>query len=225
AGRRRWAHIVRERYGAKDDRSCMFRVGCVAGGASLHAPQARNNVVRVAYEALASVLGGVQSMFTAAWDEPFALPTEESATLALRTQQVLAYETGVARTVDPLGGSWFVESLTDAMEEQLVAIMADVDDHGGMVRAIEDGYVQGLIAEEAWKAQRLIESGERPIVGVNIFQTDEPPADLPIYGLDADGRRRQLLRRGVAPATPRRASLPATTLTRRSAHALPRSDH
>src|SRR6185436_16876129 len=135
AGRRRWARIVRERYGAQDDRSCMFRVGCVAGGASLYAPQAHNNIVRVAYEALASVLGGVQSMFTSAWDEPFALPTEESATLALRTQQVLAYETGVARTVDPLGGSWFVESLTDAMEEQLMAIMADVDDHGGMVRA------------------------------------------------------------------------------------------
>jgi methylmalonyl-CoA mutase N-terminal domain/subunit len=98
----------------------------------------------------------------------------------------------VARTVDPLGGSWFVESLTDAMEEQLVAIMADVCDHGGMVRAIEDGYVQGLIAEEAWKAQRLMESGERPIVGVNIFQSEEPPADMQIYGLDADGRQRQL---------------------------------
>jgi methylmalonyl-CoA mutase N-terminal domain/subunit len=141
---------------------------------------------------MASVLGGVQSMFTSAWDEPFALPTEESTTLALRTQQILAYETGVARTVDPLGGSWFVESLTDAMEERLVEIMADVDDHGGMVRAIEDGYVQGLIAEEAWKAQKMIESGERPIVGVNMFQTEEPPADLQVYGLDADGRQRQL---------------------------------
>ncbi|MCA1843221.1 MAG: methylmalonyl-CoA mutase family protein, partial [Actinobacteria bacterium] len=151
-----------------------------------------NNIVRVAYEAMASVLGGVQSMFTSAWDEPFALPTEESTTLALRTQQILAHETGVARTVDPLGGSYFVESLTDAMEEQLVAIMADLDDHGGMVRAIEDGYVQGLIAEEAWKAQRMIESGERPIVGVNVFQSDEPPADLQVYGMDGDGRRRQL---------------------------------
>src|SRR5882672_3511071 len=141
AGRRRWARIVRERFGAQDDRSCMFRFGVVAGGASLYAPQARNNIVRVAYEALASVLGGVQSMFTAAWDEPFALPSEDSTTLALRTQQILAYETGVARVADPLGGSYYVESLTDAMEEQLVAIMADLDDHGGMVRAIEDGYV------------------------------------------------------------------------------------
>src|SRR5205823_14496883 len=127
AGRRRWAHIVRERYGAEDDRSCMFRVGCVAGGASLHAPQARNNVVRVAYEALASVLGGVQSMFTAAWDEPFALPTEASTTLALRTQQVIAYETGVPMVTDPLGGSYHVEEMTDRMEAQLVEIMADLE--------------------------------------------------------------------------------------------------
>src|SRR5258705_6856515 len=108
----------------------MFRVGCVAGGASLHAPQPHNNIVRVAYEALASVLGGVQSMFTAAWDEPFALPTEESATLALRTQQVLAYETGVARVVDPLGGSYFVEALTDSMEAEVLRIMHDLEAFG-----------------------------------------------------------------------------------------------
>ena len=113
----------------------MFRTGCVCGGSTLQAPQAHNNIVRVAYQAMASVLGGVQSMFTAAWDEPFALPTEESTTLALRTQQILAYETGVARTVDPLGGSYFVESLTDAMEEQIVGIMADLEAHGGMVQA------------------------------------------------------------------------------------------
>src|SRR5581483_11320194 len=132
AGRRRWATIVKERYGAQDDRSCMFRFGVVCGGASLYAPQAQNNVIRVAYEAMAAVLGGVQSMFTAAWDEPFALPTEESTTLALRTQQILAYETGVARTVDPLGGSYYVEALTDEMEQKIVEIMADVEEHGGM---------------------------------------------------------------------------------------------
>ena len=123
AGRRRWATIVRERYGAKEDKSCMFRFAVVCGGASLYAPQAQNNIVRVAYEAMASVLGGVQSIFTAAWDEPFALPTEESTTLALRTQQVLAYETGVTKVVDPLGGSYYVEALTDAMEEQIIEIM------------------------------------------------------------------------------------------------------
>src|SRR5919204_1994456 len=141
AGRRRWATIVRERYGATSDKASMFRFGCVAGGASLYAPQAHNNIVRIAYEAMASVLGGVQSMFTAAWDEPFAIPTEDSATLALRTQQVLAYETGVTRVADPLGGSYFVEALTDAMEEKIVGIMDDLERQGGMVAAIEEGYL------------------------------------------------------------------------------------
>ena len=117
-------------------------------------------MVRVAYEAMASVLGGVQSMFTAAWDEPFALPSEESATLALRTQQILAYETGVAAVADPLGGSYFVEALTDATEEKIIEIMDDLETHGGMVRAIEDGYLQGLIADEAFKIHQEVESGE-----------------------------------------------------------------
>jgi methylmalonyl-CoA mutase N-terminal domain/subunit len=194
AGRRRWAHIVRERYGAKDDRSCMFRVGCVSGGASLYAPQAHNNIVRVAYEALASVLGGVQSMFTAAWDEPFAIPTEDSATLALRTQQVLAYETGVARVADPLGGSYYVEALTDEVETRVAAIMDDLERRGGMVRAIEDGHLQRLISEEAFRVQKAISSGERTIVGVNRFATDEEPPEVEGYELDEKGRLRQLER-------------------------------
>src|SRR5947208_3149259 len=171
AGRRRWATIVRERYGATTDKASMFRFGCVAGGASLYAPQDQNSVVRVAYEAMAAVLGGVQSMFTAAWDEPFALPTEESTTLALRTQQILASETGVARTIDPLGGSYYVEALTDEMERRIVEIMADVEEQGGMARAVEEGYVQSLIGDEAWRLQAAIESGERPVVGVNRFVT------------------------------------------------------
>ncbi|KKD07798.1 methylmalonyl-CoA mutase family protein [Streptomyces sp. WM6386] len=195
AGRRRWATIVRERYGASSDRAAMFRFGCVAGGASLYAPQARNNTVRVAYEALASVLGGVQSMFTAAWDEPFALPSEESATLALRTQQILAHETGVARVADPLGGSYFVEALTDATEERIVGIMADLERHGGMVRAIEDGYLQGLIADEAYRVHRAVEAGERPVIGVNRYaDEDEPAPDIATYELDARGRETQLKR-------------------------------
>src|SRR6201995_2144448 len=196
AGRRRWAKIVRERYGAKSEKSCMCRVGCVAGGASPYAPQAQNNIVRVAYEALASVLGGVQSMFTAAWDEPFALPTEESATLALRTQQILAYETGVAKVADPLGGSYFVEALTDATEAKIIEIMNDLEKHGGMVRAIEDGYLQGLIADEAYKIHQEVESGERPVVGVNRFVSDEPPPEIATYELDAEGRDLQLKRLG-----------------------------
>ncbi|MFI8075808.1 methylmalonyl-CoA mutase family protein [Streptomyces sp. NPDC086033] len=192
AGRRRWATIVRERYGAESDKAAMFRFGCVAGGASLYAPQARNNTVRVAYEALASVLGGVQSMFTAAWDEPFALPSEESATLALRTQQILAHETGVTRVADPLGGSYFVEALTDATEDRIVEIMDDLDAHGGMVRAIEDGYLQGLIADEAYRIHQATESGERPVVGVNRFVSDEPAPEIATYELDAKGRQLQL---------------------------------
>lgn len=195
AGRRRWASIVRERYGAASDKAAMFRFGCVAGGASLYAPQARNNTVRVAYEALASVLGGVQSMFTAAWDEPFALPSEESATLALRTQQVLAHETGVARVADPLGGSYFVEALTDATENRIVEIMADLEAHGGMVRAIEDGYLQGLIADEAYRIHQDVEAGTRPVVGVNRYvDADEPAPDIATYALDARGRETQLKR-------------------------------
>src|SRR5436190_6621125 len=181
AGRRRWARIVRERYGAENDRSCMFRVGCVAGGASLYAPQAHNNIVRVAYEALASVLGGVQSMFTAAWDEPFALPTEESATLALRTQQILAYETGVTKVADPLGGSYYVEALTDEMENRVIEIMDDLERQGGMVKAIEDGVLQRLISEQAFRVEEAVRSGERAIVGVNKFQTDDSPPETEGY--------------------------------------------
>ncbi len=202
AGRRRWAQIVKERYGAQDERSAMFRFGCVCGGASLYAPQAQNNVVRVAYEAMASVLGGVQSMFTAAWDEPFALPTEASTTLALRTQQILAHETGVARVVDPLGGSYYVEALTDAMEEQIVAIMDDIESHGGMVRGVEDGYVQRLIADEAFEQQHAVESGR------------------------AQGRGRELLHGGRAAARARglrdgrrRSRAPARAARRGEAHA------
>src|SRR3954468_14206191 len=194
AGRRRWARIVKERYGAQNEKSCMFRVGCVAGGASLYAPQAHNNIVRVAYEALAAVLGGVQSMFTAAWDEPFALPSEDSATLALRTQQVLAYETGVARVADPLGGSYFVEALTDEMEKRVVEIMDDLERQGGMVQAVESGHLHRLIADEASRVQEALNSGERKVVGLNCFQTDEEQPEVEGYELDERGRQRQLER-------------------------------
>ena len=194
AGRRRWATIVRERYGATTDKAAMFRFGCVCGGASLYAPQSHNNVVRVAYEAMAAVLGGVQSMFTAAWDEPFALPSEESTTLALRTQQILAFETGVASVADPLGGSYFVEALTDATEARIIEIMDDLERHGGMVAAIEDGYLQGLIADEAFRTHQDIEAGVRPVVGVNRFVSDEPVPDVASYELDAEGRDMQLTR-------------------------------
>jgi methylmalonyl-CoA mutase N-terminal domain/subunit len=210
AGRRRWAHIVRERYGAKEERSCMFRVGCVSGGASLHAPQAHNNIVRVAYEALASVLGGVQSMFTAAWDEPFAIPSEDSATLALRTQQVLAYETGVARVADPLGGSYYVEALTDEVEARVIAIMDDLEKQGGMVQAIEEGYLQRLISEEAHRVHQVVTSGERTVVGVNRFQTEEDPPEVDSYEMDEKARLRQLERLAEMKASRSAADVQAT---------------
>jgi methylmalonyl-CoA mutase N-terminal domain/subunit len=210
AGRRRWARIVRERYGAKEDKSCMFRVGCVSGGASLYAPQAHNNIVRVAYEALASVLGGVQSMFTAAWDEPFALPSEESATLALRTQQVLAYETGVARVADPLGGSYYVEALTDAMEQRVIEIMDDLERRGGMVDAVEQGYLHSLIADEAFRVQRALDTGERKVVGVNMFATDDAPPEVEGFELDEAGRQRQLERLAEVKRTRSSADVAAT---------------
>ncbi len=194
AGRRRWASIVRDRYGARDDRSCLFRVGCVCGGASLYAPQAQNNAVRVAYEALASVLGGVQSMFTAAWDEPFALPTEESTTLALRTQQILAYETGVTRVVDPLGGSYYVEALTDEMERKIVEIMAEVEELGGMVEGVQTGHIQQLIADEAYSLQHALESGARPVVGVNRFESPEPAPETQAFEFEPASLQRQLER-------------------------------
>jgi methylmalonyl-CoA mutase N-terminal domain/subunit len=192
AGRRRWAQIVRERYGAQEASSSMFRTGVVCGGWTLQAQQPHNNIVRVAYQAMAAVLGGVQSMFTAAWDEPSALPTEESTTLALRTQQILAHETGVTRTVDPLGGSYFVESLTDAMEDKIVGIMSELEARGGMVRCIEDGYVQRLIADESAAVQRKIDDGERVIVGVNRYQSDQPAPELAPPEMDEAARKVQL---------------------------------
>lgn len=193
AGRRLWATIMRDRFGAQDPRSWMFRFGCVCGGSTLTVQQPMNNIVRVAYEALAAVLGGVQSMFTCAYDEAFALPTEGSAELALRTQQVLAYETGVPAVADPLGGSWYVEELTDRMEAEIVALIGKVDEQGGMVRAIEQGVIQREIAHEAYRQQQVVESGERLIVGVNRFAKKEEPR-LDLYEPDPNIRTRQLER-------------------------------
>lgn len=191
AGRRRWAAIVRERYDAKDDRSLMFRVGCVCGGASLYAPQAENNGIRVAYEAMASVLGGVQSIFTAAWDEPFALPSEESTTLALRTQQILAYETGVARVVDPLGGSYFVEALTDRLEARAYEYFGKIDELGGMTEAVKRGFPQREIADAAYELQREYDSRERILVGVNDY-TEGGDGELELLRIDAALERKQI---------------------------------
>ena len=172
AARRIWARIMKDRYGATDPKAQMFRFGVVCGGSSLVAPQPYNNAVRVTVETLAAVMGGAQSIFTCAYDEPFQIPTEFSAELALRTQQIVAYESGVARTVDPLGGSYYVEWLTDQMEDRILALMKEVEDYGGAVRAIEDGWLQLKVARRAHQRKRDIDSGAFPIVGLNCFSRE-----------------------------------------------------
>lgn len=151
-----------------------------------------NNVVRVAYQALASVLGGVQSMFTCAWDEAFTIPSAETAELALRTQQVLAEETGAGDVVDPLGGSWFVEELTDQIEREAKSMIDDIEATGGMVHAIETGQIQALIADRAYEQQLKLESGELVVVGVNKYRRDETPPEIEFYEIDEQERAKQI---------------------------------
>jgi methylmalonyl-CoA mutase, N-terminal domain len=169
AVRRMWAGIMRERFGAKDPRSQALRFHTQTGGATLTAQQPENNIVRTALEAMAAVLGGTQSLHTNSFDEALALPTEEAVKIALRTQQVLGFETGVAETVDPLGGSYYVESLTDELERLATEIIEKIDAMGGAVLAIEAGYYQDEIHEAAFRIQRGIETGERVVVGMNRF--------------------------------------------------------
>jgi methylmalonyl-CoA mutase N-terminal domain/subunit len=173
AARRLWARIMRERFGAKDPRSLALRFHTQTGGATLTAQQPENNIVRTALEALSAVLGGTQSLHTNSFDEALALPTEHSAKIALRTQQVIGYETGVGEVVDPLGGSYYVEALTDELERLAVAYIEKIDGMGGAVAAIEEGFYQDEIHEAAFRIQQAIESGDRVVVGVNRFQVHE----------------------------------------------------
>src|SRR5207344_907694 len=173
AARRLWSGIMRERFGAKDERSLTLRFHTQTGGATLTAQQPENNIVRTALEALAAVLGGTQSLHTNAFDEALALPTEESAKIALRTQQVIGYETGVAEVADPFGGSYYVESLTDELERVATAYIEKVDAMGGAVAAIEAGFYQDEIHEAAFRIQQAIERGERIVVGVNRYEVPE----------------------------------------------------
>jgi methylmalonyl-CoA mutase N-terminal domain/subunit len=183
AARRMWARIMKERFGAKDPRSWMLRTHSQTAGCSLTAQQPYNNVIRTTVEALAAVLGGTQSLHTNSLDEVLALPSQEAATIALRTQQIIAEETGVTNTIDPLAGSYFVEALTDRMETQAWTYINKIDELGGIVRAIELGYPQREIAEAAYTYQRQVDARERPIVGVNRYVTDE---ELPVEILRID---------------------------------------
>ncbi len=179
AARRIWGKHLREKYGARNPRSWQLRFHTQTAGCSATAQQPENNIVRVAYEAMAAVLGGTQSLHTNSMDEVLALPTEKSVEIALRTQQVLAYETNVTNVVDPLGGSYFVEALTDEMERQAEAYFAQIADYGGVIEAIEAGFFQREIAEASYRYQRSIETHDRIIVGVNAFAHEEAePIDL-----------------------------------------------
>jgi methylmalonyl-CoA mutase N-terminal domain/subunit len=173
AARRIWSRVMRERFGARDPRSWQLRTHAQTAGVSLTAQQPYNNLVRTALQGLAAVLGGTQSLHTNSLDETYALPTEESAMLALRTQQLIAHESGVDRVVDPLGGSYFVEYLTDETEKRALEYMRRIDQMGGIIRAVEEGYPQKEIGESAYRYQREVEEGERLIVGVNAFQSDK----------------------------------------------------
>ncbi|MGQ9637061.1 MAG: acyl-CoA mutase large subunit family protein [Thermodesulfobacteriota bacterium] len=192
AARRMWAKIMRERFLAKKPRSWMLRFHTQTAGCSLTAQQPFNNIIRTAYEALAAVLGGTQSLHTNSLDETYAIPTEEAVTIALRTQQILAEETGVTNTIDPLAGSYFVEALTNEIEEKAWEYIRKIDDMGGMIKAIERGYPQMEIAEAAYRFQRQVDSGEKVIVGVNKYVTDHPP--IPIWRMKPEIEERQLRR-------------------------------
>jgi len=176
AARRLWARIVRERFGAKNPRSAMLRFHTQTAGCTLTAQQPNNNVVRVALQALAAVLGGTQSLHTNSRDEALSLPTEESVQIALRTQQIIAYESGVCETVDPLAGSYYLEALTNRIEEKARAYIEKIDAMGGAVEAIERGYIQAEIQESAYRYQKEIEEKKRIVVGVNAFQAEEEPS-------------------------------------------------
>ena len=172
AGRRLWARFMTERYGVKDPKAQHFRFGVVCGGSSLVAPQPYNNVVRVAVETMAAVFGGAQSIFTCALDEAFQIPTEFSAELAVRTQQILAFESGIGRTVDPLGGSYFLEQHTDRMEEMITKVMSEIDAYGGVIPAIEDGWMQMRLAERGLERKLDTDAGKNVIVGQNFFKKE-----------------------------------------------------
>ena len=193
AARRMWARIMRERFGATDERSLKLRFHTQTAGSSLTAQQAENNIVRTTVQALSAILGGTQSLHTNAFDEALALPTEKSAGIALRTQQILANEAALTDTADPLAGSYYVESLTDAVEEEAWEYIKHIDERGGSVKAIEERFMQREIEESAYRYQREVESEERIIVGVNRYATEEDP-EMELHTVDESIQDRQVER-------------------------------
>jgi methylmalonyl-CoA mutase, N-terminal domain len=191
AARRMWAKLMREWFNAENERSVKMRFHTQTAGSSLTAQQPLNNVVRVAYQALAAVLGGTQSLHTNGYDEALALPTEEAATLALRTQQILASETGVADTADPLAGSYFIEELTDRLEASAWEIINEIEEQGGAVVAVERGYVQDAIGDSAYEWEQKLGRGERVVIGINQYQTDDE-SPIQLHRIDDEAVQRQI---------------------------------
>jgi methylmalonyl-CoA mutase N-terminal domain/subunit len=193
AARRLWTHIMQERFNARDPRSLLLRFHAQTAGSSLTAQQPENNIVRVAIQALAAVLGGCQSLHTNSMDEALALPTEDAALIALRTQQIIAHETGVANTIDPVAGSYAIESLTNEIEKGALAYIKKIDTTGGMLKAIESGFVQGEIQKAAYEYQRAVERRDQIVVGVNEFVAEEERA-IPTLRIDPQIERTQIAR-------------------------------
>jgi methylmalonyl-CoA mutase N-terminal domain/subunit len=193
AARRMWARLMKEKYGAKDPRSMQFRFAVHTAGCSLIPQQPLNNLVRISFEALAAVLGGVQSLHCCSYDEPMCLPTEKGHLQALRTQQIIAYETGVTNVADPLGGSYYVESLTDRVEAEALAILRQVQDLGGMEEAIRTEWLDRRFEQEAVKRQKEVDQGEKLMVGVNVFTSEpEDVTPLGVQRVSEQSARRQI---------------------------------
>jgi methylmalonyl-CoA mutase N-terminal domain/subunit len=193
AARRLWARIMRERFGATNPKAQALRFHAQTGGSTLTAQQPENNIVRVAVQALSAVCGGAQSIHTNSFDEALALPTEHAARIALRTQQILAHEAGGTDTADPFGGSYFIEALTDELEERAWELIERIDELGGSVEAIEQGFVQREIADAAFRFNGQVEAGEKVIVGVNRYSEDESE-QIELHRIDPEAERRQLER-------------------------------
>jgi methylmalonyl-CoA mutase N-terminal domain/subunit len=192
AARRIWAQVMKEKYGAKSERSLKLRFHTQTAGFSLTAQQPQNNISRTAFQGLAAVLGGTQSLHTNSMDETLALPSQHAAEIALRTQQLIAFETGVTNVVDPLGGSWYVEELTDKMEKEAYNYFSKIDDLGGVIPAIEMGYFQREIAEAASDYQRRVDSKRRIVVGVNEFSKNNEEIEIPILEIRKEVEREQI---------------------------------
>ena len=217
AARRIWARVMREKYGARDPKSWMLRFHSQTAGVTLTAQQPMNNVARVAYQALAAVLGGTQSLHTNSMDETLALPTEEAVQVALRTQQILAYETGVAHVMDPLGGSYYVESLTDSLERDAESLFVQIEEQGGVVRALEEGWFQRKIAEAASRHQWEIEQRRRLVVGVNEFTAENEEITIPLLKVGQEAEREQRARMAAMRASRDNAAVTANLESLRSA--------